>query len=68
MSQCADTLMMIRPSHFGFNPETAASNTFQNASNQTDLASIAQKEFDGMGQRLRNENIQIVSINDLPKS
>ncbi|MFM7176559.1 MAG: citrulline utilization hydrolase CtlX [Bacteroidota bacterium] len=68
MSQCADTLMMIRPSHFGFNPETAASNTFQNASNQTDLASIAQKEFDGMEQRLRNENIQIVSINDLPKS
>ena len=68
MRQCADTFLMIRPSHFGFNPETAASNTFQNSSNQHDLASIAQKEFDGMAQRLRNENIQIICINDLPKS
>ncbi|MFN5224774.1 MAG: citrulline utilization hydrolase CtlX [Bacteroidota bacterium] len=68
MRQCADTLLMIRPSHFGFNPETSASNTFQNTSNQPNLASIAKDEFDGMVKRLQNENIQIICFNDIPKA
>lgn len=68
MRQCADTLLMIRPSHFGFNTETAASNTFQNESNQPDLSSIAQREFDVMIQRMQNENIHVICVNDQPKA
>ena len=29
--QCADAVLMVRPAAFGFNPETAATNTFQKA-------------------------------------
>ena len=29
--QCADAVLMVRPQAFGYNPETASTNTFQRA-------------------------------------
>ncbi|MFM7079132.1 MAG: citrulline utilization hydrolase CtlX, partial [Bacteroidota bacterium] len=67
MRQCADTLLMVRPSRFGFNSETAISNAFQSQSNQTGIAEKARQEFDLMVSRLKTENIRVLDIDDNPK-
>ena len=59
---------MIRPSQFGFNPETAGNNVFQN--NETDLSSqeissIAEKEFDNFVDQLRSFGIRVRVYEDL---
>jgi hypothetical protein len=65
--QLTDTIMMIRPANFGFNPETAESNAFQ--TNIQDLSSweireLAKTEFDAMVDVLRKANIDIIVIED----
>lgn len=65
--QLTDTIMMIRPANFGFNPETAESNAFQ--TNTQDLSSeeireLAKTEFDAMVDVLRKANIDIIVIED----
>ena len=68
--QVTDHIMMIRPAHFGFNSETAASNAFQ--SNQEDLppAAISQKaleEFDNFVSLLRSKDIKVTVVEDSPE-
>ena len=41
--QAASSVMMIRPDGFGYNPETAASNSFQQAEGSGDIQRI--REF-----------------------
>lgn len=65
--QLTDTIMMIRPAHFGFNPETAESNAFQ--TNIQDLSTeeireLAKNEFDAMVDTLRKAKIKVLVVED----
>ncbi len=60
---------MVRPAHFGYNPETADNNVFQNADTNLTAAEIeeaARAEFDQMVQRLKEEGVQVIVIEDTP--
>jgi hypothetical protein len=57
---------MVRPAAFGFNAETAANNFFQSdpGISRAELQAKAVQEFDAMVNRLRNEFIEVIVIND----
>jgi len=54
-----DAVLMVRPRHFGFNPETAASNSFQQNSTVQDVSLRAIEEFDAMVKTLRDHGISV---------
>lgn len=54
---------MIRPAAFGFNPETAASNAFQNEL-AGDTARQALDEFDGFVAEIKKHGIPVLVIDD----
>ncbi len=63
-SQSTDTVVMISPDHFGFNPETAVTNYFQNI---PDLAAEitrhnALNEFTGLRQALETHGVRVLSM------
>lgn len=65
--QITDTIFMVRPANFGFNPQTAANNAFQEK--ETDLKpaeiqTLALQEFDGFVATLRNAKIRVIVIQD----
>ena len=49
--QCADAVLMVRPQAFGYNPETAATNTFQkdDGAAPDEVQALASEEFDAAG-------------------
>lgn len=57
---------MIRPANFGFNPQTAVNNTFQNEVEILDSSTLAQQEFDGAVATLRQAGVEVVVIDDTP--
>lgn len=67
-SQTTSNILMIRPVNFGFNPETAESNAFQNAEfseqNKNQSQQNALKEFDEMVSQLRKSGVNIIVIDD----
>ena len=67
MQQITDKVIMVRPSNFGFNPETAEDNVFQ--SNEGDrskdeIARMAQQEFDALVRTLRANGVVVDVIED----
>jgi len=67
MNQITDTILMVRPASFGFNPETAANNAFQNEATSEDLSDIkvqALREFDDMVTAIRAQGIQVIVVED----
>lgn len=60
----ANTVLMISPDKFGFNPETAGTNSFQHKSNlsQSKLRSLAMAEFKNMVEKLENEKIRVLIL------
>lgn len=65
--QAAKRIMMMRPKHFGFDPTTASSNSFQSREGAEERARIeksAQIEFDAAVIKLKSEGIDIVALND----
>jgi hypothetical protein len=56
-------IMMVRPARFGFNPQTAASNSFQHPSD-ADVHSDACSEFDNAVQILRNHSVLVEVFQD----
>ncbi len=69
--QITDTLIMVRPARFGYNPETANSNSFQ-ASPAVDidhekLHEVARSEFDGMVRKLDDHGIRVIVADDEPE-
>src|SRR5215469_3530630 len=64
--QCADAVLMVRPAAFGFNAETAASNTFQKqpAAGADEGAATARAEFDGLKRALESEGVRVVAVED----
>ncbi len=59
---------MIRPVSFGFNPQTAGSNAFQNQDAEQQLVQDkALQEFDGFVAILRANGVAVIVINDTPE-
>lgn len=56
-------LLLVRPASFGYNAETALTNTFQKQAG-TALAAEAQREFDAFADRLRQAGISLTVIED----
>lgn len=64
--QAPSAVAMVRPKSFGFNPQTAGTNTFQHQSDE-DSQSIAQQalaEFDKMVDLLRSNDIEVIVVED----
>ncbi|MGL5892231.1 MAG: citrulline utilization hydrolase CtlX [Bacteroidia bacterium] len=66
MERGIPTLLMIRPANFGFNPETAVSNHYQNASSAAagSLQELALNEFDAFAALLERFEIPVLVYND----
>jgi hypothetical protein len=59
---------MIRPVSFGFNPQTADSNAFQNQdAEQQQVQDKALQEFDNFVEILRGNGVDVILINDTPE-
>ncbi len=59
-----DTLMLIRPANFGYNPETALTNSFQKDLDLPEIKKRSLKEFDRFTEQLKAVNIQTIIIED----
>lgn len=67
--QLTDTILMIRPAAFRYNPETAANNFFQNPTSlaQHELQETVLREFDAMVDALRGRGIDVIVVEDTPE-
>ena len=65
-AQCAGTVLMVRPQAFGFNAETAATNTFQHAAagSPSAAAEAARREFEQLARALAGEGIEVCIAED----
>lgn len=57
-----NTVLMIRPDHFGFNPQTAATNTFQHkpSLSEQEVQKQAMAEFELMVKTLQNNHVRVL--------
>lgn len=63
--QATHRVLMVRPAHFGFNPETAANNYFQNLQAvSSDTAAKALQEFDNYVALLRAHGVEVTVVQD----
>jgi hypothetical protein len=60
-------LLMIRPSQFGYNAETAVNNSFQVREDQAGVSGKALREFDELVSRLRAHAIDVMVVDDSPE-
>ncbi|MGA7964956.1 MAG: arginine deiminase-related protein [Gammaproteobacteria bacterium] len=68
MSQITDTVLMVRPAAFGFNPETAVTNRFQQkGGSEIDIAEAARREFDGLVNALEKAGVSVIAMEDKPE-
>lgn len=66
--QTTNTVLMIRPARFAFNPDTAANNRFQQAPLDPETASAkALEEFDGYVDTLRQHGVDVLVVQDTPE-
>jgi hypothetical protein len=68
--QCADAVLMVRPQAFGYNPEAAATNTFQQAPDPKTAAAApaaARAEFAQLVQALVSEGVSVCAVEDSAK-
>lgn len=69
-SQTTDTILMVRPAHFGYNEETAKSNAFQSNDATQSAEEISHKaiaEFDLFVERLRLAGVNVIVVKDTDK-
>lgn len=70
MAQITNSILMVRPSRFQFNAQTAASNAFQKqlqGLSETEIYAKAQAEFDGFVAKLREHGVNVYAIEDTPE-
>ena len=60
-------LLMIRPSQFGYNVQTAVNNSFQVKGDQSGVAEKALQEFDELVAKLRAHEIDVTVVDDSPE-
>jgi hypothetical protein len=63
-SQVSGAILMVRPKHFGFNAETAATNRFQHAGGAAETALQARQEFDAFAAALAAEGVTVCVAED----
>jgi hypothetical protein len=66
-AQITSNILMVRPSHFGYNEETAESNAFQTKEvtlAQNEISELAVQEFDKLVQKLRQAGISVFVTED----
>ena len=69
--QCADAVLMIEPQAFGYNPDTARTNTFQSPDQESGAAADptaarARSEFRKLRQALESEGVEVCAVSDTP--
>ena len=67
--QSAAAVLMVRPARFGFNLQTAPSNSFQRLPQvgaQSDLQELALSEFDALADGLRRAGVNVIVADDTP--
>src|ERR1019366_8225758 len=67
--QSAAAVLMVRPACFGFNAQTAPSNSFQRlpqAGAHSDLQALALGEFDALADGLRRAGVNVIVADDTP--
>jgi hypothetical protein len=70
MGQCADAVLMVEPKAFGFNPDTARTNTFQHAdAGDSPAAGAAAQarslaEFHQLARALESEGVAVCAVPD----
>lgn len=66
MSQSTNTVLMIRPSQFAKNEQTAVNNFYQKDTNLPDhkVHQLAQQEFDHFVNKLRTAGVQVLIVPD----
>jgi len=65
--QITDTVFMIRPKHFGYNPETAENNSFQSKEGADETEKIKERaisEFDAMVMLMETHGIEVIVFED----
>ena len=67
MHQSVNSLLLIRPSNFGFNTQTASSNTFQKQLLRPNANEIVRVELENVINTLSKENISTIVIDDITK-
>src|SRR5271169_4108969 len=68
--QCAATVLMVRPADFRSNPQTAASNAFQHATDgslRTLQHSAVLGEFDALANALQRAGVEVLIVADTPE-
>lgn len=65
--QNTNTILMIRPVAFAYNAETAVNNKFQAAGNAEAAQVKALEEFDAFVDKLRENDIEVIVVNDTPE-
>ena len=66
-AQITDTILMVRPAHFGFNAQTAGNNAFQTndpSNSPDDVSRKARDEFDAFVETLRKAGVNVIVVND----
>lgn len=72
-AQISDTVFMIEPVRFGYNPQTAVSNSFMesdaglSAQEQSRVAEEAAREFQGLANILKQAGITVLVFQDTPE-
>ena len=66
LTQCAPAVMMVRPTAFGWNPETAASNRFQRRDSAPpgSVRHLAVTEFEALVAALRGAGVEVHAIDE----
>lgn len=64
MKQSAQNILLIRPANFGFNPETAHSNAFQNKTDFDKQKILS--EFDAFAEKLKEKGVNVFVFDDTP--
>lgn len=59
-----EAVIMVRPRHFGYNPETADSNAFQKNVSIDDASDLAREEFNQMVALLRENGVEVLVFKD----
>jgi hypothetical protein len=64
--QTSSTVLMVRPANFGFNPETAGNNFYQqtDARSAVEINSLAREEFDSFVALLKDQGVSVIVEED----
>lgn len=66
--QVAASVILVRPTGFGYDPETAASNSFQHADQGPEIQRLAGEEFDELLDRLRQADIDFTVLDPMDRN